>query len=287
MLAIFLQGMQVLHAQNSATMVSLDSFSFALGVLNGHNLTSEPIDSLNISFLADGIHDMIHGHGLRFDDEVRQEAIDYMVSQREAESYNYTADQLSIISYTIGNAIGGHLRNIGLTDVNFEVMAGSINDVVSGKDVNMNEEQAMAVVNGYMQGQMETAMKDNLAAGEAFLAENGRRSEVTTLPSGLQYEIIKPGDGPKPSATDKVRVHYEGTLIDGTVFDSSIRRGEPITFGLDQVIPGWTEGLQQMQVGATYKLYIPANLAYGAQGAGQLIGPGTALIFTVELLGIE
>ena len=124
-------------------------------------------------------------------------------------------------------------------------------------------------------------------AGEKFLAENAKREGVKVTPSGLQYEVIESTLGQKPKATDKVRVHYEGTLIDGTVFDSSYKRGESITFSLNQVIKGWTEGLQLMSVGSKYKLYIPYDLAYGAQGAGGSIPPYAALIFTVELLGIE
>ena len=123
-------------------------------------------------------------------------------------------------------------------------------------------------------------------AGEKFLAENAKRSNVVTLPSGLQYEIITEAIGQKPTASDKVKVHYHGTLIDGTVFDSSVRRGEPATFGVTQVIQGWVEALQLMPVGSKWKLYIPYNLAYGEQGAGQMIAPYSALIFEVELLEI-
>ena len=124
-------------------------------------------------------------------------------------------------------------------------------------------------------------------AGELFLAENAKRPQVKTTSSGLQYEVIEGTIGQKPKATDKVKVHYEGTLVDGTVFDSSYRRGEPISFGLQQVIAGWTEGLQLMSIGSKYKLYIPYQLGYGERGAGASIPPYSALIFTVELLGIE
>lgn len=124
-------------------------------------------------------------------------------------------------------------------------------------------------------------------AGEKFLQENAKRPEVKTTASGLQYEVLESSLGQKPKATDTVRVHYEGTLIDGTIFDSSYKRGESITFGLNQVIKGWTEGLQLMSIGSKYKLYIPYTLGYGAQGAGGSIPPYAALIFTVELLGIE
>ena len=132
-----------------------------------------------------------------------------------------------------------------------------------------------------------TAGKQAKEDGEKFLKANAQRAEVKTTPSGLQYEVIEASPGQKPKATDKVKVHYEGTLIDGTVFDSSYQRGEPITFGLNQVIKGWTEGLQLMSIGSKYKLYIPYQLAYGEQGAGGSIPPYAALIFTVELLGIE
>ena len=125
------------------------------------------------------------------------------------------------------------------------------------------------------------------AEGEAFLAENAKREGVFVTGSGLQYEVLTAAEGKKPKATDKVKVHYEGTLIDGTVFDSSYRRGEAISFGLNQVIKGWTEGVQLMSVGAKYKFFIPYNLAYGERGAGAQIPPYAALIFTVELLGIE
>ncbi len=131
------------------------------------------------------------------------------------------------------------------------------------------------------------ASKEAKNAGEKFLAENAKRPEVKTTASGLQYEVLESTLGQKPKATDKVKVHYEGTLIDGTVFDSSYKRNEPITFALNQVIKGWTEGLQLMSVGSKYKLYIPYELGYGAQGAGGSIPPYAALIFTVELLGIE
>ena len=125
-----------------------------------------------------------------------------------------------------------------------------------------------------------------LDKGEAFLAENRSKEGVVVTSSGLQYQVLEEGDGPKPSATDRVTVHYRGTLIDGTEFDSSYRRGRPATFGLNQVIRGWTEGLQLMGVGSTYRLFIPSNLAYGKRGAGNLIGPDEALIFDVELLEI-
>lgn len=134
---------------------------------------------------------------------------------------------------------------------------------------------------------MLTPAQRNLQTGKEFLEENGKRPEVTTTASGLQYEVLKQGDGAKPTADQAVTVHYTGKLIDGTVFDSSVERGEPITFALSQVIPGWTEGLQLMPRGSKYRLFIPSNLAYGERGAGRDIGPNETLIFDVELLDIQ
>ena len=166
------------------------------------------------------------------------------------------------LSFQLGTSVAQYLMQYGEKELNYEEFKAGI-DLVMNMSAKAKEE------------------------GEKFLAENAKRAEVKTTPSGLQYEVIEATLGQKPSATDKVRVHYEGTLIDGTVFDSSYKRGESITFALNQVIKGWTEGLQLMSVGSKYKLYIPYDLAYGAQGAGGSIPPYAALIFTVELLGIE
>ena len=138
-----------------------------------------------------------------------------------------------------------------------------------------------------MQKQSEKLNADKIAAGKAFLADNAKRPEVTVLPSGLQYEVLTAGTGAKPNASQKVTVHYEGTLIDGTVFDSSYKRGNPATFGVTQVIQGWVEGLQLMETGAKWKLYIPYDLAYGERGSPPQIKPFSALIFTVELISIQ
>ena len=166
------------------------------------------------------------------------------------------------LSFQLGTSVAQYLMQYGEKELNYEEFKAGIELVLN----------------------MSAKAKEE---GEKFLAENAKRAEVKTTPSGLQYEVIEATLGQKPTATDKVRVHYEGTLIDGTVFDSSYKRGESITFGLNQVIKGWTEGLQLMSVGSKYKLYIPYDLAYGAQGAGGSIPPYAALIFTVELLGIE
>ena len=146
----------------------------------------------------------------------------------------------------------------------------------------------MAAVQTYQMQLISAASDKNSAEGEAFLASNAERAEVTTLPSGVQYEIVQAGDGAKPALTDRVTVHYRGTLPDGTQFDSSYDRGQPATFRLDAVIPGWSEGLQQMSVGSIWKLFIPGDMAYGANPPpGGMIGPNQTLVFVVELLGIE
>ena len=151
----------------------------------------------------------------------------------------------------------------------------------------MSYDQANAFLDAYLSKIQEAETQKSKSEGETFLAENKKREGVVTLPSGLQYQIVKQGDGPKPKETDKVKVHYEGFLLNGKKFDSSLDRGEPISFPLNQVIQGWTEGLQLMPVGSKYTLYIPYQLAYGEQGAGQFIPPFATLIFEVELLGIE
>ena len=164
----------------------------------------------------------------------------------------------------------------------------------AGKAPIINEQACQSVVNSYMmklqeQKSAESAKQflPNKLEGEKFLTENKKKEGIVTLPSGLQYQIIKAGDGPKPTANDKVKTHYHGTLIDGTVFDSSVDRGEPITFPVTGVIPGWVEALQLMPVGSKWKLYVPQNLAYGARPAGDKIKPYSTLVFDVELISIE
>jgi len=150
----------------------------------------------------------------------------------------------------------------------------------------MSYEEAQTVINDFFQTLQAKVGGEAQSEGIAFLEENSKRTEVVTLASGLQYEILTEGAGATPTASDNVKVHYHGTLIDGKVFDSSVNRGEPATFGVTQVISGWVEALQLMPVGSKWKLYIPSELAYGAQGAGQAIAPHTALVFEVELLDI-
>ena len=182
---------------------------------------------------------------------------------------------------------------MGATDLNVDDFAQSIRDVLEGRELKVSHREAQQIVQDYFQKQeqklnAERAEKGKAAKaeGEKYLAENGKKEGVVTLPSGLQYQVLREGNGRKPSAKDTVKCHYEGFLIDGTVFDSSVQRGEPATFGLQQVIAGWTEGLQLMQEGAKYRFFIPYKLAYGEGGAGAMIPPFATLIFDVELIAV-
>ena len=191
------------------------------------------------------------------------------------------------ISYAIGLSMGHNLMGSGVTSLEYADLAAGIKDVLEKNQPQISYQEAQQVLGKFFSELEQKIAGEAKAAGEAFLAENAKREGVKVTESGLQYEVIEATIGQKPKATDKVRVHYEGTLIDGTVFDSSYKRGESITFGLNQVIKGWTEGLQLMSIGSKYKLYLPYQLAYGERGAGANIPPYAALIFTVELLGIE
>ncbi|QUB63160.1 FKBP-type peptidyl-prolyl cis-trans isomerase [Prevotella melaninogenica] len=198
------------------------------------------------------------------------------------------------LSYALGIGIGSQLAGMGAKELNIDDFAQAIKDVISGSELKVDNAEAQTLVQNFFQEQeakqqaaAAEAGKVAKAAGEAFLAENGKKDGVVTLPSGLQYQVLKEGNGKKPSATDQVVCHYEGTLIDGTVFDSSYKRNQPATFGLNQVIAGWTEGVQLMQEGAKYRFFIPYNLAYGERGAGAQIPPFAALVFDVELIEVK
>lgn len=206
---------------------------------------------------------------------------------------NDNEKKLDRISYALGLSMGNNFLASGIKEINVQDFADGVAAVFSGLAPKMSYDEAKAEIRTYfeaMQKEQEAAAAQmaeaNAKAGEAFLTENGKRAEVFTLPSGLQYEVVTEGDGPMPTASDQVMVHYTGKLIDGTVFDSSVERGEPATFGVTQVIPGWVEALQLMKAGSKWRLFIPSNLAYGPQGAGGLIGPNQTLIFDVELIKV-
>lgn len=191
-------------------------------------------------------------------------------------------------SYAIGLGIGQNLKSMGAQGIAVEDFAQAVSDVLCGNQTAMTHTEARDIVNKFFEEMERKVNAANIEAGKRFLEENKKRAGVVTLPSGLQYEVIKEGDptAVRAKATDRVECHYEGTLIDGTLFDSSIKRGQPATFGVNQVIPGWVEALQLMPEGAKWKLYIPSELAYGAQGAGEMIPPHSTLIFEVELLKV-
>ena len=189
-------------------------------------------------------------------------------------------------SYGLGMGIGQNLLSMGVKDMSVEDFIKGISDVLAGSKTEMTHMEAQKVVNEHFRKLAEEAYAVNKEAGEKFLAENANKEGVVVLPSGLQYEVLVEGNGKKPSATDRVQCHYEGTLIDGTIFDSSIKRGEPAVFGVNQVIMGWVEALQLMQEGAKWRLYIPYNMAYGENGAGEMIPPYSALVFDVELIKV-
>ena len=199
------------------------------------------------------------------------------------------------LSYALGLGIGQQLVQMGVGQtINIEEFAAAIKDVIAGKELKVSHREAQMIVQNFFRKQeqkmqAERAEKGKVAKveGEKFLAENAKKEGVVTLPSGLQYMVLQEGNGRKPKATDQVKCHYEGFLIDGTVFDSSIQRGEPAVFGLQQVIAGWTEGLQFMQEGAKYRFFIPYMLAYGEGGAGASIPPFATLIFDVELIEVK
>ena len=197
------------------------------------------------------------------------------------------------LSYALGLGIGQQLAQMGAQEINADDFAQAIKDVLAGSELKVSHRDAQVIVQDYFQKQEQKLKaerdqqgKIHKEAGEKYLAENAKNEGVITLPSGLQYQVLKEGNGKTPSAKDTVMCHYEGTLIDGTVFDSSYKRGEPATFPLQQVIAGWTEGLQLMQEGAKYRFFIPYRLGYGAGGAGASIPPYAALIFDVELIQV-
>jgi len=190
------------------------------------------------------------------------------------------------VSYALGLSLGNNLLGSGVKTLDYEQMAKGIKDVMEQNKPDMSYEDAQAVISEFFENLQANMSDKGQSEGKSFLEANAKRNEVVTLASGLQYEIMTVGTGVTPKASDSVKVHYHGTTIDGNVFDSSVRRGEPATFGVTQVISGWVEALQLMPVGSKWKLFIPSDLAYGAQGAGQAIAPHATLIFEVELLDI-
>lgn len=191
------------------------------------------------------------------------------------------------LSYAWGLAMGQQLKGMGVKDLDADAFKDAVKVVYEGGEPAISVEEAQKLINDYLQELQSKAEAAARAEGESFLAENGKKENVLTTPSGLQYVIEKEGTGAQPTAEDEVTVHYTGKLLDGKVFDSSVNRGEPATFPLNRVIPGWTEGVQLMKEGAKYTFFIPSDLAYGAQGVPGAIPPHSTLVFEVELIKVN
>jgi FKBP-type peptidyl-prolyl cis-trans isomerase FklB len=194
---------------------------------------------------------------------------------------------LDTVSYSLGVSIGKNLKAQGLDSINTELLGKAFTDVFNNGTLLVTPEKADQVLTEYFNKLQKAKVEKNIKEGQRFLEENKKKPGVVTLPSGLEYIVLKEGDGPIPKETDKVTTHYHGTLLDGTVFDSSVDRGQPASFPVNGVIKGWVEALQLMKTGSKWKLFVPSNLAYGERGAGGSIGPNATLIFEVELISID
>jgi len=195
--------------------------------------------------------------------------------------------QRDSVSYSLGVNIAHSLKEQGFEDLNAEAVSKALADVFSNNKLLIDPVKGEQIINEYFQHIQKRKFEKNIIEGEKFLKENAAKEGVVTLRSGLQYKVLKEGTGSKPKATDEVTTHYHGTLINGSVFDSSVDRGEPASFPVNGVIPGWVEALQLMNTGSKWRLFVPSNLAYGSRGASEQIGPHTTLIFDVELISIN
>jgi len=271
--------------------------SYAIGVDIGKGLKGNKID-VNFDAFSKAIAAVLNGSDTTMSKKDAAKVIQAHLNKKSqkisgAGKFQLDYDELKKLSYAMGMDTGSSLKSLS-TPLDSEALFKAIGDILSGGDTMMTDAEAGMVKQTFFSKQAEEKAKKtkslavtNKARGEKFLLENAKKSGVHVTKSGLQYEVLRKGTGEKPMASSKVRVHYRGTLIDGTEFDSSYKRGQPITFQLDRVIKGWTEGVQLMKVGAKYKFYIPPKLAYGKKGAGNKIGPNSVIVFEVELLGIE
>ena len=191
------------------------------------------------------------------------------------------------LSYSLGMSMATQLMQTGLENLDVDAFVKAFSEIMKNEETSMSLQEASQHIQEYFAEKQKEMLEKNKQEGEMCLAENKKKANLVELPSGLQYEVIPEGDGAIPTETDTVQCHYHGTLIDGTVFDSSVQRGQPAVFGVNQVIKGWVEALQLMSVGSKWRLFVPSNLAYGEQGAGNDIQPNSTLIFEVELLGIQ
>ena len=205
----------------------------------------------------------------------------------ESGSSGELKSKIDSVSYFLGSSIGENMKSQDMGEMNIDAYIRGLRDAMEGDSIMIDKQAGQMMVRTYMKDKQDQAAEGNLKEAEDFLAENKKKEGVKTTDSGLQYKVLKEGDGPKPSKDDRVEAHYEGTLPDGTVFDSSYERGKPFTTPVGRVIPGWTEVLQMMPVGSKYRIWLHPDLAYGKRGAGQDIGPNQLLIFEMELLDIK
>lgn len=275
----------------------IDTVSYALGINISEGFTKQGIVGVSTDQMTKGFNDFLSGaNSINGEDCVNY--IQSFMKEHQLNSMDtlneisFTESRLDSLSYALGVNISESFKMQGVDGLNGNVLAKGFADFSSNKAV-IDGEKSLVVLQEFMKKQQALAAEKNkanfaevIAEGEKFLNENAQRPEVKTLPSGLQYQIIKEGSGEKPTMMNSVLAHYHGTLIDGTVFDSSIERGKPAEFPVGGVISGWTEALQLMPVGSKWKLYLPYNLAYGERGSGPKIGPYSALIFDVELIEI-
>ena len=263
----------------------MQTVSYAIGMDMGQQIGGMPGADDQEQLLV-GLKARLAG-GAKLSDEQAQQVMQSHVmgaGDEEAADADF-ANPTARRSYAIGVVLGQYAQR-QIDGLDARALAQGLKDQLAGGATLLPADQVHEVVGRFQRQQFEKKSTENTTAGEAFLAENAQREGVTVTASGLQYEVLRDGDGPRPQATNTVRVHYRGTLLDGTQFDSSYDRGEPIAFALNQVIAGWTEGVQLMPVGSKYKLFIPGKLAYGERGAGPHIGPHATLVFEVELLEI-
>jgi FKBP-type peptidyl-prolyl cis-trans isomerase len=213
-------------------------------------------------------------------------AVAVLASCQNGETNVSMETQAEKFSYSLGMDIGKNIQDQAFDSLNVELVAKGVKDVLGDKETAVSFDDSQEIIRTFLTAMQAEKAEVTIGEGSTFLTENGQKEGVVTTESGLQYEVIVAGEGAKPAATNEVKVHYHGTLTDGTVFDSSVDRGQPASFPLNRVIPGWTEGVQLMSVGSKYRFTVPSELAYGEAGAGQLIGPNAVLIFEVELLEI-
>ncbi len=281
--AVLLVGVLHTNAQNNLKS-ELDTISYCIGSSLQDGLKQQGLDSVNAMQLAGGMATTLSGGNTMLNLTQAQSLVQqYMMQKYSGKQSNINVDSLS---YALGMMIAQNLQSQGFEKLDVAQFAAGFDDNTNGK-ASISPQQANSLIENYMRSQSEKRYAGTKEAGEKFLAENAKRPQVKTTASGLQYEILREGNGSTPRATDTVTTHYHGTLISGKVFDSSVERGTPIDFPVNRVIAGWTEALQLMKVGAKYRLYIPYNLAYGERGAGGSIGPFETLVFDVELLKVN